>query len=77
MKEKLPYAENFRELIVYKKAESLAKDIYEESRSFPKEETYSLTNSVHFLLFRFLRCVYLLCISTFSAELQYHQRHNR
>lgn len=46
MKEKLPFAENFRELIVYKKAESLAEDIYKESRSFPKEEIYSLTTQI-------------------------------
>ena len=46
MKEKLPFAENFRDLIVYKKAESLAKDIYKESKSFRKEEAYSLTNQI-------------------------------
>ena len=46
MKEKLPYVENFRELLVYMKAESLAENIYKESRSFPKEEVYSLTNQI-------------------------------
>ena len=46
MKEKLPFAHNYRELIVYKKAESLAENIYKESRSFPKEEVYSLTNQI-------------------------------
>lgn len=33
---------NYRELLVYKKAEN----IYRESRSFPKEEVYSLTNQI-------------------------------
>lgn len=46
MKEKLPYAHHYRELLVYKKAESLAETIYKESRSFPKEEVYSLTNQI-------------------------------
>ena len=46
MKEKLPYANNYRELIVYVKAERLAKNIYEETISFPKEEVYSLTNQI-------------------------------
>lgn len=46
MKKKLPYAQNYRELIVYKKAEGLAESIYKESRSFPKEEMYSLTNQI-------------------------------
>ena len=46
MKEKLPYAQNYRELLVYKKAEDLAEIIYKESRSFPKEEVYSLTNQI-------------------------------
>lgn len=46
MEKKLPYAQNYRELLVYKKAEILAEDIYKESRSFPKEEVYSLTNQI-------------------------------
>lgn len=36
--------QNFRDLIVYKKAFSLAMDIYKTSKSFPKEEVYSLTD---------------------------------
>jgi len=46
MNEKLPYAHNYRELLVYKKAESLAENIFKESRSFPEEEVYSLTNQM-------------------------------
>ncbi len=39
-------AENFRELLVYKKALSLAMDIFTASKKFPKEETYSLTDQI-------------------------------
>ena len=46
MKEKLPFAENYWELIAYKKAEGLAEYIYKESGSFPKEEVHSLTNQI-------------------------------
>ena len=37
---------DFKELIVYQKAFKLAMDIFEVSKSFPKEETYSLTNQI-------------------------------
>lgn len=36
----------FRKLIVYQKAFILAMDIFELSKSFPKEETYSLTDQL-------------------------------
>lgn len=36
----------FRDLIVYKKAFSLAMRIFEVSKLFPKEETYSLTDQI-------------------------------
>jgi len=39
-------AENFRGLTVYQKAFSLAMDIFKESKKFPKEETYSLTDQI-------------------------------
>lgn len=39
-------AYNFKETTVYKKAFSLAMDIFEISKSFPKEEKYSLTDQV-------------------------------
>lgn len=35
---------DFKELIVYKKAFSLAMEVYEVSKGFPKEEKYSLTD---------------------------------
>ncbi len=39
-----PYARGFRELIVYQKARSVAKQVFDISKSFPKEELYSLTD---------------------------------
>ncbi len=46
MKEKLSYAETFHELTAYKMAVLLAEKIYIETKSFPKEETYSLTDQI-------------------------------
>jgi len=37
---------SFRELTVYKKAFGLAMDIFEMTKQFPKEETYSLTDQI-------------------------------
>jgi four helix bundle protein len=37
---------NFKELIVYQKAHTLAKEIFVVSQKFPKEETYSLTDQI-------------------------------
>jgi len=37
---------DFKELIVYQKAFKLAMDIFEVSKSFPKEEIYSLTDQI-------------------------------
>jgi hypothetical protein len=34
----------YRDLLVFKKAYSLAMDIFEASKSFPAEEKYSLTD---------------------------------
>ena len=42
----LPHANSFRDLIVYQKAKALAKDIFEVSKRFPKEEMYSLTDQI-------------------------------
>ena len=36
----------FRKLIAYKKGFELAMEIFEISKSFPKEETYSLTDQI-------------------------------
>lgn len=40
------YAKSHRDLIVYQKAKTLAQEIFETTKSFPKEETYSLTDQV-------------------------------
>jgi len=37
---------SFRDLIVYKKAFSLAMDIFQESKKFPSEEKYELTSQI-------------------------------
>lgn len=37
---------NFRDLEVYKLSRQLSKEIFELSKSFPKEETYSLTDQM-------------------------------
>lgn len=39
-------ASNFRDLKVYQKAYALAMEIFEITKSFPKEETYALTDQV-------------------------------
>ncbi|HEY3402291.1 MAG TPA: four helix bundle protein [Ohtaekwangia sp.] len=39
-------AKTFKDLTVYKKAFGLAMDIFEASKSFPKEEKYSLTDQI-------------------------------
>ena len=38
--------ESFRDLEVYKKAFALQQDIFELTKSFPKEELYSLTDQI-------------------------------
>ena len=43
---RLEHAESFRYLVVYKNARNLAKSIFEITKSFPKEEMYSLTDQV-------------------------------
>jgi four helix bundle protein len=42
----LQYAKSFRDLIVHQKARQIAKLIFEQSKSFPKEEAYSLTDQI-------------------------------
>lgn len=42
----LAHAKSFRELLVYQKARAFAQEIFALSRSFPKEETFSLTDQV-------------------------------
>ncbi len=42
----LQHANSFRDLIVYQKARKAAQGVFGFSKSFPKEETYSLTDQV-------------------------------
>ncbi len=42
----MPHASSFDELEVYKLARKLSKEIYELTKSFPKEERYSLTDQI-------------------------------
>src|SRR5215831_14002089 len=42
----LQYAKSFRDLVVHQKARQIAKLIFEQSKSFPKEEAYSLTDQI-------------------------------
>ncbi|MBI5730215.1 MAG: four helix bundle protein, partial [Ignavibacteriales bacterium] len=37
---------SFKDLVVYKKAFKLAMEIFEITKSFPKEEIYSLTSQI-------------------------------
>ena len=43
---KLPYVVEFGELVVYAKVQCLASEIFTLTKSFPKEEMYSLTDQV-------------------------------
>jgi four helix bundle protein len=43
---RLEHAKSFRDLVVYETARKLAKSIFEVTKSFPKEEMYSLTDQV-------------------------------
>jgi four helix bundle protein len=42
----LQYAKSFRDLLVYQKSRQLAKEIFDLTNSFPKEEKFSLTDQV-------------------------------
>lgn len=42
----MEYVKSFRDLEVYKLARQLAKEIFEISKTFPKEEMYSLTDQI-------------------------------
>ena len=42
----LKHAQSFRDLIVYQKSRELQSAIFKLTRSFPKEETYSLTDQI-------------------------------
>ncbi len=41
-----PRAKSFKDLLVYEKAHQTSQTIFEISKGFPKEETYSLTDQI-------------------------------
>jgi four helix bundle protein len=42
----MEYVKSFRDLEVYKLSRALAKDVFDGSKTFPKEEMYSLTDQI-------------------------------
>ncbi len=42
----LQHAQSFRDLIVYKKSRALQQEIFNLTKSLPKDETYSLTDQI-------------------------------
>ena len=42
----MKHAESFKDLVVYQKARGVAKEVFKITKSFPKEEMYSLTDQV-------------------------------
>lgn len=46
MMTELNHAKSFRDLVVYQKAKKVSRAIFEISKGFPKEETYSLTDQI-------------------------------
>ena len=46
MQNKKIHAKSFRDLEAYQKAKAIAQDIYRLTNTFPKEETYSLTDQL-------------------------------
>src|SRR5205809_7742034 len=43
---KLPFARNFRELVVYQKQRQLSREVFQLSSRFPPEEKFSLTDQL-------------------------------
>ena len=42
----LKHADSFHDLIVYQKSRQLQREIYKTTKSFPKEEMFSLTDQI-------------------------------
>lgn len=42
----LPYVESFRELLAHQKAKAIAKEIFQLTKAFPREEAYSLIDQI-------------------------------
>ena len=43
---RLPYAASYHDLVVYQKARQLAREVFEATQEFPREEAYSLTDQL-------------------------------
>ena len=46
MSENLPYVRSYQQLLAYKKTVELAEEIFEITKSFPREELFSLTDQI-------------------------------
>ena len=46
MMDALKHAESFRDLLVYQKTRQLQREIFEATRTFPREENFSLTDQI-------------------------------
>ena len=46
MTNRLPYASNYQDLLAYQKALDLSNRIFIETKGFPREEAYSLTDQI-------------------------------
>lgn len=42
----MEHANSFKDLVIYQKARTLTKSVFEITKTFPKEETYSLTDQI-------------------------------
>lgn len=42
----LQHVQSFRDLVVYKKSRQLQQEVFKITKSFPKDETYSLTDQI-------------------------------
>ena len=43
---RLPHAESFRDLVVYQKSQGLSQEIFVITKTFPREEMFSLTDQI-------------------------------
>lgn len=46
MMSKLPYVDSYKDLLIYNKARELSREIYQISKDFPLDESYSLTSQI-------------------------------
>ena len=68
--------QEFRDLEVYQKAETLVRDIFRSDKDFPKEETYSLTDPVE-TIFTIYRCTNCRSVGKRRYERHFVSKLNR